>query len=164
MRRWAAALAAVLLLTGCSSLAPAGDKRAEVSQSQLGGTWQATGGGVISFTEDGTFLASDLPHQMFDGFTNVLPPDYRPGRDKLRAAGSWELRAGLGDPDGPKNHVYLHVRELFGHEAAGGTDLEAEQGKDGVVLTYYAVDPDLNQRITWTKCSETSSTNDPPSC
>jgi len=145
-------------------MAPAGDKRAEISASEVAGTWQAAGGGVISLTGDGAFAASDLPHQMFDGFTNVLPPGYRPGRDKLTASGSWELRAGLGDPDGPKNHVYLHVRELLGQASSGGTDVEAERDGDGVVPTYYAVDPDLSQRITWTRCSETSSASDPPSC
>lgn len=111
----------------------------------------------MSFADDGSFTATDLPHQMFDDFSGVLPAGYQAGRDKLPGSGRWELQAPSVDPGGPKNHLYLHVRRLSDHEVATGGDLRAENGENGVVLAFYIGDPDANQKIIYTKCPDSPS-------
>jgi hypothetical protein len=101
---------------------------------------------------------------MFDGFVSVLLPDYQTGRDTLRASDRWELRSGAAGRNGPPNVVYLNLRSLFGHDVSGGTSLEAERQANEVVLAYFEIDLDLDQKISYTKCSASSARCDPPAC
>lgn len=164
MRRLAALVLAVLVLAGCSSLdSLVKDDRVDLSQAEVLGSWrEAATGGIVSFADDGSFTATDLPHQMFDDFSGVLPAGYQAGRDKLPGSGRWELQAPSVDPGGPKNHLYLHVRRLSDHEVATGGDLRAENGENGVVLAFYIGDPDANQKIIYTRCPDSPSVTPTP--
>ena len=115
IRRLAALVLAVLVLAGCSSLdSLVEDDRVDLSQAEVLGRWrQAASGGVVSFADDGSFTATDLPHQMFDDFSDVLPAGYQAGRDKLPGLRSLGVAGSLGRPGRPEESSLPSCPETF---------------------------------------------------
>lgn len=154
MRRLLVLILVVAVLAGCDPGAPSTlDNRADLTESELVGTWQNTAhNAVLVFEEDGRFAATVLPHQVFEGIPGVLPDGFDPERDTLDGSGQWSLGASREDRDGPRNLVTLHLRRLAGRTLAGSVELRAEKEGSSPVLAFYLGDPDLGNRYVYRKC------------
>jgi len=117
------------------------------------GRGSTTGNGkavdTITFADDGTFKATNLPYEMFLG-NRSLPPSFDPATDRLDDTGTWQLSEASSD-----RHVI--VRADFpavppfteGH----GERLESERRSDGggalLLLVPYA--PRFDDRYLYRK-------------
>lgn len=160
------AVAAVVGLAGCSLLnrppsSPPVDDRVNLTPVTATGIWQSPRGGTITVSENGRFAAVGLPYQVFAVYPGVLPSNFDKDHDVITASGTWSLDAPIGDLNGPRNQLTLHTREVMGRPDSGSVALRAEMQGSDVVMSFYIGDPDLNNRIVYTKCTSNCPTVTP---
>lgn len=142
MKRVLAYLAIAVVLAGCSlgeSLQDPGD-HVDMTASTLAGTWHGGTERFITFQEDGTFTAINVPNPPIQDFLNSIGFD--PARDRADGSGTWTLKALSGESAAPHATVHLRFRQLAGAPATfDGPDLEALRPTDGnVYLVVFYVD------------------------
>jgi hypothetical protein len=146
-----------LALIGCvvpDNGPPGPDTRLDLKPADLIGAWKdSRRGGVLIFTETG-FTGDDLGY-MFIPFPDDLPPGFDQKRDRAAGAGRWQLGPALADPHGPNDYVRLNFETIAGNRVfASINKLEAQRRGSAIVLVYYIGDPDLNDRIVYTRCPD----------
>jgi hypothetical protein len=147
-------LAVLLTLSGCF-LGSSGGHPADLADADVIGAWRDAKGAVLTFQADGTFAATDMPYQLFTGFSHrMLPEGYDPQRDRLPANGWWKVDWDVGKSSGPRNHVDLNVKLLAGKEVRTGLDLIAQRQDGDIVLFFFIGDPDSNNRVVYHKCAD----------
>jgi len=155
--RWRSTLrvmVTVVVIVASAGCAPMRDDRVDMMDSDVVGVWTSTHDRSLTFHADGRFVAVGLPHQLLEGFRDVVPPGFDPNRDSLNGSGQWLLEADRSDPDGPRNYVHLTLRQLSGSQVAVGLNLRAEWQAGEIVLVFYLGDPDLNRQIVYEKCPQ----------
>lgn len=124
----------------------------DMTADDLIGVWQGDQrGGVIEFTADGDFYASDAGY-MFVGFTDVLPAGFDIKHDKAPGSGQWSIGKLLGHSQGPSGLIDLHFDVLAKRPTAGGNSVEAQRSDGAIVLVHYIGDPDVNNTVVYRKC------------
>jgi hypothetical protein len=153
MRRVLVYLAIVFVL-GCSfgeELQDPGDP-VDMTPSTLAGTWHGGTERFITFREDGTFSAINLPSAPFHDFLNRI--DFDPARRRLDGSGTWTLGGLSGRSTGPQATVHLSFDLLAGVPAYyDGPDLSALRPGDGkVYLVFFYVGDQGNSWTGYLKC------------
>lgn len=155
MKRILAFLAVALVIAGCSfgdELQSAGDPQ-DMTPSSLAGTWHEGTQRFITFDENGTFSAVDLPPAPFADDLRSMGVDT--AHSRVDGSGTWTL---LGNPNGgsppPRSTVDLRFDHLAGHETFfTGPYLNAVRAGDGkvyLVLFYLGRD---DATATYLKCA-----------
>jgi hypothetical protein len=156
VKRILAYLAVALVIAGCSfgeELQNPGDP-VDMTPSSLAGIWHGGTQRFITFDENGTFTAVDLPAPPFQDYLNSIHFD--PAHSRLDGSGTWTL---LGTPNGgspaPRSTVHLRFDHLAGQSTFfDGPDLSALRPDDGKVhlVTFYTGDQD-NGTTSYLKCA-----------
>jgi hypothetical protein len=143
MKRVMAYLAILAVATACSlgeQLRDPGDP-VEMTPESLAGTWHAGTEGFITFSEDGTFTAINLPSPPFRDFLNDRHFD--PTQHRLDGSGTWTIEANTNEPDSPHATVSLIFDNLAGGPArVGGPNLHGLRPGDGkaYLVMFYSGD------------------------
>jgi hypothetical protein len=154
VKRVLAYLAILVVIAGCSlgeSLQDPGD-HVDMTASTLAGTWHGGTQRFITFQEDGTFSAINVPNPPFRDFLNSIGFD--PARDRADGSGTWTLEGLSGESAAPRATVRLHFKQLAGvRPTVDGFDLEALRPADGrlYLVVFY-----IDQGNSWTgylKCA-----------
>jgi hypothetical protein len=148
-------LAIALVIAACSfgeELRDPGDP-VELSPATLAGTWHGGTQRFITFDEDGTFSAINLPSPPFQDFLNSV--DFDPTRQRLDGSGTWTLRRSGGQAAGPLSTVHLSFGNLAGVRTTfDGPDLSALRPGDGkVYLVFFYVGDQGNSTTGYLKCA-----------
>ena len=99
----------------------------------LVGTWQNGTSRTITFAEDGTFSATDLPHEAFG---HMLLEGFDPARDRLDGNGTWEIETARAEA----SSVTMHFDEFGGRQTnSNGPELIAKRQEGIVYLVYYYI-------------------------
>jgi hypothetical protein len=135
---------------------PAGEPVSLV-ESDVVGTWQRQQTGeVMTFAPDGSFVATNLPYQLFTGFfEDSLPPGFNPDQDKLPASGEWLLGPAGQSDDEPKYLLILLPDTIAGLANRDSFELRPEIVSNTLVISFYIGDPDLRNRIVYERCEGT---------
>ncbi|GIM91116.1 lipoprotein [Paractinoplanes toevensis] len=155
MRKPFLGLLLAVALTGCTPVgAPPQPPAPDLERADLIGAWKdSERGGVLTFTAE-RFAGDDLGF-MFVPFPDDLPAGFDQKRDRAAGLGEWELGPSLADPDGPDDYVRLNFLMIAGREVRASINkLEAQTRGSSVVLVFYVGDPDLNDRIVYSRCPE----------
>jgi hypothetical protein len=151
VRRTIAYLAIVGVVAACGfgeALQDYGDP-VNLSPDSLAGSWRSgPDPRLITFSEDGTFTAVDLPYEIFH---EELPRSFDPLHDKVDGAGTWKF---LPSREGLNSAVELTFREIFGKEVRyGGLELQATQYEGHPVwLVFYYVGDGGNDTTSYERC------------
>jgi hypothetical protein len=148
VKRVLAFVAILVVIAGCSigeALQDPGDP-VDMTPSTLAGTWHGGTQRFITFREDGTFTAINLPTAPFADYLNSTGFD--PGRQRLDGSGTWTLETLSGQSAQPHASVRLSFDQLAGAPTRySGPILSALRPEDGkVYLVMFYVD----QGNSWT--------------
>jgi hypothetical protein len=148
VRRFAARAAAVstslvFVISACVGCGWFEDSRPVLSNDLVAGTWRASNGGELNFSEDGTFRASRVPSVV------LRPIESR--SVTMSGSGEWELTADVNDPSGRIAQVHLRFRKLDNVEVRHSVDLLSDRVDGDVILFWFIGDPDLDNRYVLEK-------------
>lgn len=150
MRKLLCLVLAVIVTAGCALgeiLADYGEP-VDMRPSDLVGTWRSGPQRTMTFHENGTFTANDLPYEYFDPFLPVefdatLPVD---------GAGTWRLEPPLENPEGPRSSVELSI-ELTAKPGRIGVEMSAlRQDDDRIFLYFFYVGSGGNSWTSYERC------------
>jgi hypothetical protein len=156
VKRILAYLATALVIVGCSfgeELQDPGDP-VDMTPTSLAGTWHGGIQRFITFADNGTFTAVDLPSPPFDDYLKSIGFD--PAHHRLDGSGTWTL---LGTPNGgspaPRSTVHLRFDNLAGQSTFfDGPDLSALRPGDGMVYLVFFYVGDDNGTTGYLKCTD----------
>lgn len=125
-----------------------------VVESDIVGTWQhQETREVITFAPDKSFVATNLPYQLFTGFfEDSLPLGFNPDQDKLPASGEWLLGPVGQSEDEPKYLLILLPDTIAERANSDSFELRPELEDNTLVISFYIGDPDLRNRIVYERC------------
>jgi hypothetical protein len=143
MRRLTPLLALLLLLAGCGVFIQS--KAPVLSDGDVTGVWHNDRAAALTFHPDGTFEATDLPYQLFEGFSKPLLPDgFNPQHDKLPSTGSWKVDHNPAKTSGPRTHVVMVVQRLVTKQVGTEIAMVGRRNNDRLELYFFVGDPDSN--------------------
>ena len=154
MKRVLAWLAILVVIAGCGigeALQDPGDP-VDMTPSTLAGTWHGGTERFITFREDGTFSAINLPYALFK---NDFDSGSHPASQKVDGTGTWALVGTAGRPDSPRSNVHLDFEQLTGasHRIAS-IELNALRPEDGkVYLVVFYIGDGGNSFTGYLKCA-----------
>ena len=153
MRRLVLGVLAVVLLLGCGRFEPLVDSdpeaRINMTVADLTGLWRnEQKGGTLFFAEDGTFQATNVPPEVFDGFDDLLSPSFDKARDRIDVDGDW--RWDLSNAPSP-----LHAQLFLGFDQSGflTAGLQTKIFAHQVGLAFYFDDSDIGTYV-YLKCTQ----------
>lgn len=162
MKRIHVYLGILVMLSACALgevLQDPGDQ-VDMTPSTLAGTWHGGTERFITFQEDGSFSAVNLPIPPFQEFVN----SHQLGPAPLDGSGTWTLERSSGESTGPRATVHLSFEYLAGIPARfDGPDLDALRPGDGkVYLVVFYVDDQGNSWTGYLKCASDCVLPSPP--
>ncbi|MEV6930196.1 hypothetical protein AB0M46_37730 [Dactylosporangium sp. NPDC051485] len=146
-------LALLAVTLGCSigeALQDPGDP-VDMTTATIAGTWHAGTARFITFNEDGTFTALNLPHELFEDY----PTSPDPAAPPIDAAGRYTLNRGSNATDGPHADVKLAIDEhTKADEHLGSVTMNALRPGDGqVYLVFFYSGSGGNSWTGYLKCA-----------
>jgi hypothetical protein len=117
-----------------------------------------SGGELIKDGTTGVWRITNDDNSTVERLTDTGNGD---NEDVITASGTWSLDASIGDLNGPRNQLTLHTREVMGRPDSGSVALRAQMQGSDVVVSFYIGDPDLNDRVVYTKCTSNCPTVTP---
>jgi hypothetical protein len=143
VRAAAVSICLVAVIAACVGCGWFEDSRPTLSDELVVGTWRASNGGELSFTDDGTFQASQIPSAALGPVPSTSTT--------VSGSGEWELTADVNDPGRRVTQVHLLFRELDEVEVRHSVNLRSDEVDGGVVLFWFVGDPDLGDRYVLEK-------------
>lgn len=148
-----ALLAALVVAAGCSlgeALQDPGDP-VDMTPATIAGTWHAGTQRFITFDEDGTFTALNLPPDLFKNPPGAADPAAPP----IDASGRYTLGFLSNATTGPHASVELNIEHRTGADIVrGSAELTALRPGDGqVYLVFFYVGSQGNMTTGYLKCT-----------
>ena len=121
--------------------------------ADLTGLWRnEQKGGTLFFAEDGTFQATNVPPEVFDGFDDLLSPSFDKARDRIDLHGKWWWN--LRDVPSPRHAELFLLFYDSGFLTAGfQTEIFADPVGSRVGLAFYFDDSDIDTYV-YLKCTQ----------
>ncbi|GAA2332072.1 hypothetical protein [Dactylosporangium salmoneum] len=147
-------VAALVVTLGCSigeALQDPGDP-VDMTTANIAGTWHAGTERFITFAEDGTFTALNLPRELFEDY----PTSPDPGAAPIDAAGRYTLDRGSTASEGPHSDVKLTIDEhTKADDHLGSVTMNALRPGDGqAYLVFFYTGSGGNSWTGYLKCAE----------